>query len=446
MNLSENQREMLVRYFDGRLTQREHALFSELLRTEPEARAYLRDVAEQSVMIADLERMTLGRQQELSPRPSRPYRVPIVSARWRFMRWAASGAIALFALLFLASAALHRFAPEKPWIVRIARATGVSQIFGSNGELKTNLEPGTQLSFGDTLETRSCDGWIELDMRDGSKMTIGGHSTLRILDGETGKIRFNLANGNLWVSPAQHSRAKSIAIQTPTVIIEARDAQFDLKITATDSMLRVNKGSAHAIQILDGSQIDVLAGYQLIASLANKAPLSSQQQPKPVNRWSSNIGRHPEVLVGKWIPADSLEQIRLAATPLLWPIPNRDPLLLYAASLSVARSSDRPVLLEQGAYLLFRGRTIRTMTVRFGFSTQIMQGVFSGKFEIDVRPDSLGSAGKTWEIKLPLSDFRAMHPQLSVSPKGLELTDVYALTVNEDAGLEINQIELIPLR
>jgi hypothetical protein len=72
--------------------------------------------------------------------------------------------------------------------------------------------------------------------------------------------------------------------------------------------------------------------------------------------------------------------------------------------------------------------------------------MFAGKFEIDVRPDSLGPASETWEVSLPLSDFRPLQPQLSFSHEGLELTDVYALTIQEDAGLEIQHIELGPGR
>jgi hypothetical protein len=82
--------------------------------------------------------------------------------------------------------------------------------------------------------------------------------------------------------------------------------------------------------------------------------------------------------------------------------------------------------------------------VRFGFVTQKPQGVFAGKFELDVRPEALGPAGETWEVSLPVAEFRPLQPELSISPEGLELTDVYALTVQEDAGLEIHRIELGP--
>ena len=58
--------------------------------------------------------------------------------------------------------------------------------------------------------------------------------------------------------------------------------------------------------------------------------------------------------------------------------------------MAVLRSSNRPVLLQPGSKLVFRGRTERPQMVRFGFSAQRMQGVFAGKFEIDAPPESLG--------------------------------------------------------
>jgi hypothetical protein len=68
--------------------------------------------------------------------------------------------------------------------------------------------------------------------------------------------------------------------------------------------------------------------------------------------------------------------------------------------------------------------------------------MFAGKFELDVRPEALGPAGATWEVSLPVAQFHPLQPELSSSPEGLELTDVYALTIQEDAGLEIQHIEL----
>ena len=84
------------------------------------------------------------------------------------------------------------------------------------------------------------------------------------------------------------------------------------------------------------------------------------------------------------------------------------------------------------------------MRVAFGFSTLKIRGGFGGKFEVDVAPESLGAAGQTWTETLPHSGFRPLKPYLSPSPDGLKLNEVYSLTLIENAGLELNHVELVP--
>jgi hypothetical protein len=198
--------------------------------------------------------------------------------------------------------------------------------------------------------------------------------------------------------------------------------------------------------LLEERHLEVEACHQLLAALNRRDPFVVMPQPAPVTFWACDLGRVPELPVGRWLPPTPEERARVGAEPLPWPVPDREPVMLYAAALSVASTSDRPVQLQEDSTLVFRGRTERPQRVRFGFSTQKMRGVFAGKFEMDVQPESLGPAGSTWEVELPLKNFRPLQPQLSVAPDGLELTDVYALTIEEDAGLEINHVELRPGR
>ncbi len=456
MNREDPFGELLMRHLDGRATPEERAGVAARLRADPGARAFLREVAEQSVVVADIERTALGREQALRPRETPgPSRRP--AAPWlRLRRWK-WGLAAAVAVTLLAVAGGRGFARSKPWVVRVAKTTGSSQFFGSRGELQDTLESGLRLSPGDSLETRSCDAWVELDLRDGSRMTIGGRSLLRVLDGKPGNMRFYLVRGSLWASPARppgnalmalvRDRLRAapplMEIDTPTLTMEAQHAQFDLQTSVAETMLRVNKGEARVRQHLDGSLVELAAGQQANASLARHEPLSAQPQPEPVAEWACDLQRVPEVILGRWLPPSRAERPRLGAQPLLWPVPGREPVMLYAVALSVASSSDRPVRVGGGAVLRFRGRTARPQTVRFGFSTQKMRGVFAGKFELDVKSDTFGATGQAWEIRLPVSDFHPRQPQLSLSPEGLELTDVYALTIKDDAGLEINQIELL---
>jgi ferric-dicitrate binding protein FerR (iron transport regulator) len=445
MSRNDSQQELLLRHLDGRLTQDERLRVAELLRTNPDARAFLREVAEHAVMVADLERVAMGRQEELHIRPLHPVyqRCKILPSKLRSWQWGLAAVIAIMISL-QAVVAFHLLSSTQQGIVRVSKVTGSSQYFGSKGTAEKALTIGASVGAGDTLETRSCDAWVELKLRGGATITIAGHSTLRILNAESGKENFKLLEGSLWGNPAPGQAAEAVLIQTPTVAAEMRGAQFDLQTSPTETILRVNEGTARVRQYLDDRTVDVSKGRQVAASLSRKEPLSVTPQPGPINSWVSDLWLIPQVILGKWLPPTGNERARLGADPLLWPISNRESVMLYAVALAAWKSTERPVLLHSDSKLRFRGRTERAQTVRFGFSAQKMRSVFAGKFELDVSPASLGPAGKTWEVDLPLRDFRPLHPQLASSPDALELTDVYALTIKDDAGLEINHIELLP--
>jgi hypothetical protein len=48
----------------------------------------------------------------------------------------------------------------------------------------------------------------------------------------------------------------------------------------------------------------------------------------------------------------------------------------------------------------------------------------------------------TVEVALTLADLVAVNPTLANTAEGLEVADIYALTILEDAGLELVSIEV----
>ena len=365
-----------------------------------------------------------GREEALHPREAvaEPRR-KIVPVNFRAWPWRIAAAAAVVVLAALAFQFRQNAQPE---MARVTKVTGSSQYFGSKSKIENALTAGTSLGPGDTLETRSCDAWIELKLRDGSTLTIAGHSTLRLLDGEAGGKRFELSQGSLWANPAAGATGEPLLIRTPTMAVEVRGAQFNIQTSSTKSIVRVNEGSARVKKNLDGSVIAVAKGQQVATALGRKEALAVTAQPAPINYWACDLWQVPEVILGRWLPSTDQQRARLGAEPLLWPISEHDSLMLYAVALAAWKSSEHPVLLHSDSKLRFRGRTERARMVRFGFSTQKIRGVFAGKFEVDIPPALLGPAGETWEVELPLANFRPLHPHRAASPEGLELTDVYA--------------------
>jgi ferric-dicitrate binding protein FerR (iron transport regulator) len=442
MNDNESERELVLRYLEGKVTAVERQQAVELLRANRDAREFLREVAEQSVMVADLERTAQARQKDLVPHPARiasNHRIPS-PVRFRAWQWGLAAAASIAVL----AATIQLFAAGKTWIGKISWVSGSGQVFGSSGKLENALPVGMRLGPGDTIETRSCDAQVAMELRDKSGISIIGRSALRILDDKSDAMRFELVSGQLWVAPAARPASQPLFIQTPTLGIEAGNAQFYLQTTATETTVRVNRGLAQVRQNLDGSVVDVPAGHQVTASFSRPQSLAVLPRPTPGNSWACDLGSIPDVVFGRWLPANETGKARLGTIPLLWPLPDQKSVMLYVAGLSVLCNSERPILLEAGSMLVVRGRTARAQTARFGFMTQKSQGVFAGKFEMDVQPEAFGPPGETWEVKLPLSEFRPLQPELSTSPGGLELTDIYALTIQRDAGLEIDHLELLP--
>ena len=442
MNFSDAHRELLLRCLEGHVTEAERAQAVEFLHHNAEARAFLREVAEQSVMIAELERIAAGRVQALHPRGRVGAERKIVPVN--FLTWRRAAAVA--AVLLVLGALAFQFVPLRPSpFAQVSKVTGSGQYFGAKGGGEHPLRAGATLAAGDTLETRSCDAWIELKLRDGGAITVAGQSSLRIVEPESGRAQFRLQRGALWGSPAPGAKDGGMLIQTPILSADLRGAQFDLQTSATETMLRVNDGTARVRQTLDGSTAELGRGQQVSVSLNRRGPLAVSAQPSSINYWSCDLWSVPEVILGRWLPPTGGERARLGAEPLLWPVAHRDSVLLHAVALAAWKSTDHPVLLRSDSRLVVRGRTARSQMVRFGFSTQRMRGVFAGKFETDLPPAALGPAGETWQVEIPLSDFKPLQPHLASSPDGLELTDIYALTIQEDAGLEINHVELRPV-
>jgi len=442
MTLSDAERELLLRRLDAKLTADEQEQVDALLRSSAAAREFLREVAEQAVAVADVERGTLSRQAAvISQFPE----LASKRERRRPVHWYGGLAISIGTILSLAALSALAFLPsQKPTVARISRVTGSSSYFAASGMIDDHLVAGTSVGAGDTLETRSCDAWITLEAKDGTTATIAGHSTFRILQPGVQSREFELLRGSLWVMPAASDKGTSVAIHTPCGEVVASGSQFDIQATDTEMVVRVNSGRSKVTAATSGSSASVDAGQQLRLSLGSRQPLLAVAQAKPVNRWTCNLDQSPEVLLGKWLPRSDGAPASLGAEPLLWPIDEQRKIMLYAVAFAAWKNSDRPVLLDSSSQLRFRGRTAQPHTVRFGFSAQKMRGVFAGKFEVDVEPSKLGPAGQAWQVDLPLANFRALYPHLAESAEGLELTDVYALTVETDAGLEIHDIELLP--
>jgi len=447
MKDTESRQELLLRYLDGNLLPEEEAQVADLLRCDPDARAFLRDVAEQAVVVADAERVEGRRRSELEARQDwagnrREALSRMGGSRTRFARWPwAVAAAAVVALI--ASVVLLRPRAE-PKIVQITELNGAVRWTGGGGQVVPDLYVGSSLPGG-TLESLSADSWIDLEFRDGSTVTASGQSVMTISEYRQKELHLHV--GSLSASIMPQPDGKPMLIHTPTAKLEVLGTQLNIEADASSTMLSVNKGRVRVTRLADGSVAEVPAEHQVVASVDHHAELAVTRRPKPVTAWQSDLAT--DGLHGKWLPKPGDSNGSLRTAPLLWGC-HEKPITLYLVALSVSRSRPIPVLLTSRGKLRIRGRIESAGDVYFGLTTRHVKGGFAGKFVVERHFEVVQETGESLDIELGLEDFRPQDRELTEkfperfpdSPVGLELFDWWCCTINEDAGLEITHVEL----
>lgn len=449
MTDEEGNLELLLQYLDGRLDPAATKELEERLAREPGLRRAMLEIAEQAVMMGDLARMNEERKVHLSRLSGAGEQqvgvVPSSLSGW-FLRHSRG---ILLALVWIAVIGVSGFAyavKSRSALAHVENVTGALQYIANSGIAHDALDQGVGLYPGDTIESRSCDSWITLTLLSDAKLTIAGNSSVRVMQSTNDHLRFELLKGSLWFSPPSEIGSRQIVVATPVFEVSFGDSLLNIQTSSTESIVRVDRGTAQVTRRQDGIQTETGSGQQVHLHLGNRDPMEAVQQPSPVDRWATQQMKGGAEIFGVWLAPLAGDAMRIGASPLLWPLPQRDPVMLYVISIPAWRCSQKPVALHADSVLRFRGRMERPKRVRFGFSAQKMYGVFAGKFEVDIPASMLGRSGEVWEVAIPLRDFQPLNPYLSAVPDGLELNDVYALTIVDHAGLEITEMELFRMQ
>ena len=444
MKDAESRQELLLRYLDGNLLPEEEAQVADLLRCDPEARAFLREVAEQAVTVADVERVEERRRSELGARQDwagnrREALNRIGGPRIRFARWpwavAAAAVVALIANVYL-------FRPSaEPVIAKISGLSGSLQWTGDGGRVFHDLRVGTELPGG-TIEGLVPGSWFELAFNDGSTVTISGNSTLTLSD--HGQKKLYLKEGSISGNVKPQPTDKPMLIYTRSAMLEVLGTQFEVEVELAATMLNVSQGTVKVKRLSDGTTVDVKAKHRVVA--ADDQEMRPARVPEAANRWKSQLHLGPEGAYGKWSPRTAAEEARLGTIPLTIP---QGP-TIYAAALGVSRGDTPPVILQSGCRLRVRGHIASTHEVYFGITVMYPGGGFAGRFET-IRPAIELPSGEDFEVLLDLRDFRLdsslteIKDKLPSAPFHLVVESVWCHTLDQPSGLEIAEVELLPL-
>ncbi|MCP4262587.1 MAG: FecR domain-containing protein [Planctomycetes bacterium] len=442
MKDSESYQELLLRYLDGNLLPQEQAQVAELLRNDPNARAFLREVAEQAVTVADAERVKERRDIEIEARQDwagnrRKTLTRIGRLRTRFARWpwaiAAAACVALIASVYLLRPG------DELEIAKITGLSGSLQWTGDGGRVFHDLHVGTELPGG-TIEGMVPGSWFELEFNDGSTVTISGNSTLTFSDHEQKKLYLKEGNvsGKVKAQPAN----KPMLIYTRSAMLEVLGTQFEVEVGLSATMLNVSEGSVRVKRLSDGNTIDVPANHRVIAAADRE--MLPVPVPNAASRWKSQLHLGPDDTLGKWSPKTDAEDAKLRAVPFTVP----QGITIYTAALGVSRGDKPPVILQPDSNLRVRGYIETTHNVYFGVSVRHAGGEFAGKFQT-IRPADEFQSGKDFEVILHLRDFQLepslikMKNKLPSDPFNLVVESFWCHTLDKQAGLEITEVELI---
>lgn len=442
-----DQIEQLMRYLDGTCSQSEEQTVIELLKEDASARQLLSDLCEQAVSVADLGRTQAITQPEETTALKVPRDTDIISL---FFFHRTSGKLAtvigLAALILLSGIWLKGMfgATDPKPLLTLSGSSSACQILTRFGQLDTQLESGRSILPGETVESQSSDSFLKLKLGKRSDITMAGSAYLRQMEQADNVPRFNFPYGSLWAKIEQEADFKSIKIQTSSATFEFQNAQFDLQTKRGYTRLRMNEGEAKVFRLVDQAKLTIGKAQMIeITSLADQ-PLHAMDQPKPVFNWQFHQLKGPDVILGEMRTSLVPGFAEIQAVSLPWKIAPKKYIMLYAAAFSVSRSSPNPVMLQPGAKIRYHFSYDKKIPVRFGFSTQRMRGVFAGKYETDVPPEKMEINGDMHRVELSLDLFRPFDENQSASPEGLEINDIYALTIQEDAGLRIHWIEILP--
>ena len=466
VNLSDAEQELLMQFIDRTLAADDEPRLNQLLQHNASARQFLQDMAELAIVVADRARLraAVGDGGRTPPGTGRPAQSLAERPRRSWI-----GGLAVVTVCLVLGGAL--WGAERLWsarqrvlldnepCARIQQLGGLVQLLNGRGQFVSPVQPGQPLRAGDLLRTQSSDAWVELQLqpsgpvsesgapRDAgaastASLIVSGHSGVKLLAAPQGARSFVLERGSLWIDSPPTSRGE-VSVTTMVAEIHASQAVCSLQSSADESIVRVKAGEAWVFERLTSRRLTVRAGEEVTISLLRPEATRVVRQPASVAQWQLRLPEGREASFGT-ILSHTPGELRIRAAPLLWPLPEREPVLLHVVAIAAWQCSDSPVVLTPGSRLRYRGRLQRPQMVRFGFSTARVQGVFAGKFEIDIPADRLSASGEEWEIEIPLADFHPLPTQAVDSPLGMELTDVYALTITTDAGLELHDIELLP--
>ena len=422
--------ELLMRYLDGKLSGDELRAVNALLRTDADARQWLREISHQAFALGDI-----ARERTVEGKPATVATAPLQDW-WRPLAWAAA-AVALFAAGLFGWSQLG----AQP-VVTLTEVSGSVIWSGDKGATRTELAAGARLPAG-TVETIGAVSSAQLRFSDGTLLTLGGNSELTFA--VTGQKRIQLKSGSLTAAVTKQPAGHPMLVRTPTAEVEVLGTLFAISTEPEATQLDVASGSVRLRRLVDGRAVEVTAQHNAVASLDAQAPLIAGAPTMPPTHWSADLAMPPTGgAKGDWHAAGDGAPARWQGVPLVMGRRQGAPVIHHGISV---RDHARPsagafVTLASESALTLRWRTQKPAGLFIFVSTQLPGGAFGGNFELKPTKTAGALDADGWQTAtFPLRSFQPLqsnHAEFS----GHGISVAIVTTYERDVQLEVTDMSI----
>ncbi len=437
--LSEEQRELLLQVVDGDLSgdhsERKLAAARELLRGNSEARAFIRTVGEQAVLIADIERMSQENKPQLL-RTNTAHRV-------RDRRLLSSLAIALSLLAATASGwILQSYSSSDQLVARVTGVNGAILWTGDSGQIVMDLQLGQKLTGG-TLEGMTPDAWVEITFNDDTQVSISGDS--RVTFSDLIQKELHVHAGMVSANVRKQPRDKPMLVHTNTATFEVLGTQLRIESELTSSTLSVIEGAVKATRLFDNQSVEVPAQHRVIAAFDQN--LRPEKLPDAIENWTSDLLKGRIGNYGRWHAASDNKPASLGSIPFNFRMPNGHVLNLFVAAFEPTYGHESPIKIVSTSGLRLRAQMKSPQHLFCGVTMRQSNGQFAGKFLL-MHEASQFDANAVFDLEMRFADFQldstleSLKRDLPTAPTDLYIENIWIHTLEQNAGLEIYEVSV----
>ncbi|MGD0896822.1 MAG: FecR domain-containing protein [Thermoguttaceae bacterium] len=304
---------LILRLSDGLIAPEEHSQLERLLSASAEARehyaahlaldndlSWLCSAARPSsepILPLDAVAAGQGISQEGRPvgAPPVPGQSRGVSGRRRLKRMVAAIAAAA-AIILLATM------PWWPWrgsrgsddlaAARVAGLEGEVQLVSPTGDAQP-AAIDEQMLAGQTLRTGPEGALAKLELRDGTRLELGGETTLRLealaaARSGSGWAAF-LSQGRIWADVARQDAEHPAVLKTPHAEVRVLGTKFDAAVSAEATRVQVEEGRVEVVRQADGQHAIVQQG-QYMAVGDSHGPVVVSRSPARLEKPRASFG------------------------------------------------------------------------------------------------------------------------------------------------------------